>query len=85
MSKQLITDLRYVVGIIPTCYTVTQSKQKAGSINCKSTGTNKGMTDQQFDHFFELVKKKFGKRLQEIDHNVNAMHQNFTIFLRSKD
>lgn len=78
-----MSDLDFVISIIPSCYKVLPSKDKEGSIHCVSTGTNEGMDFGQWDHFCYLIGQQFGKRIQEIYHDINMYHQDFTIYLKA--
>lgn len=78
-------DIEFVRSILPDHYEVKESK-KAGSIHCKS---NIGIRhkidaddDEHWNYIVAAIKKKFVGRFQEIDHNTNFCHVDFTIFLR---
>lgn len=88
-------DIQFVKSILPEHYTVQESKKK-GSIHCKSPigirespymnqSTGKMVTDaedeEHWEYIFKSLKKHFGKRFQEVDHNTCFCHVDFTIYL----
>jgi hypothetical protein len=89
-------DIEYVRSILPDHYTVQES-EKRGSIHCKSEkgirkspylnqSTGKMVTDaedeEHWGYIVEAIKKHFGDRFQEIDHNTCFCHVDFTIYLK---
>lgn len=77
-------DINFVKTILPTHYTVQESKRK-GSIHCFSKIGIAHKIDADDDEHWEYIvlaiKQHFGTRFLEIDHNTNFCHVDFTIHL----
>jgi len=92
-------DVQFVKSILPEHYAVQESKKK-GSVHCKSAigirhspylnqSSGQMVTDaedeEHWGYVFEAIKQHFGSRFQEVDHNTNFCHVDFTIYLKAKD
>lgn len=79
-------DIDFVKKVLPTHYTIKESK-KASSIHCQSSiglrTKHGGDDDEHWALFFLAIKKHFGSRFQEVFHNTCAWHSDFTIFLKN--
>lgn len=86
MTQNLQEDITFVKKLLPDHYTVQESKKK-GSIHCVSPIGIKRKVDAEDDehwgYIMEALETKFSGRLQEVCHNTNFCHVDFTIFLRS--
>lgn len=86
MKANITFDIEYIKSILPSHYEVEESKS-IGSVHCKSKIGIRHKIDADDNEHWEYVigalKYHFGERLQEIDHNVNFCHTDFTIFLKS--
>lgn len=90
------TEIEFVKSLLPTHYEVKESSKK-GSIHCMSEiGLRKlpylrrsgrlitdDEDDESFDRFFKSIKVYFGDKFQEVFHNTNFCHVNFTIYLKA--
>lgn len=80
-------DIQFVKNILPDHYTVKESNIK-GSIHCISDiGIKKGIDsedDEHWNYIMKAIKKHFGKRFQEVDHNTCFCHVDFTIYLKPR-
>ncbi len=94
--ERLTDDIRFVKSILPGHYVVQESKTK-GSVHCKSAigirdsprlnqSTGARVTDEEdnehWSYIYEAIKRHFGERFQEVDHNTCFCHVDFTIYLR---
>ena len=88
IKNQLAEDILYVKSLLPKHYTVIESKSKSGSLRCVSPeGIRHKIDADDVEHFGYIVsalKQHFAGRFQEVDHNVNFCHKDFTIFLKQK-
>lgn len=82
MIKQ---DINYVKSVLPEHYLVQESK-KQGSIHCKSAIGIRHKVDADDDehwlYILRAIQNHFGNRFQEVYHNVNFCHTDFTIYLK---
>lgn len=78
-----MTELEFITLIVPRWYTVKIKRKQNGSkeIHYCSTGTNKGMTETQWQQFKHDCQKRYGRSIQEFYHNVNHLHQDFIVYL----
>lgn len=75
-------DLNYVKSILPSHYTVKESKKKY-SVHCTSSiGMQDYGEEKEWKQFFNKLKEHFGSRFQEVFHNVCTNHSDFTIYLK---
>lgn len=85
-EAMLSADLKYVIMLLPLHYVVKESK-KPGNIHCYSKkGIRQGFDsedEEAWGYIVAAIKKHFGGRFREIDHNVNFCHTDFTIFLHN--
>ena len=85
-SLDMQNDLQFVRSILPDHYTVQEGKKK-GSIHCKSEIGIRHKIDAEDDehwhYVFSAIKQKFGKRFQEVFHNVSFCHTDFIIYLKA--
>lgn len=91
-------DINFVKSVLPDHYQVHESRKK-GSIHCKSSqgirlspylnkSTGRIVSDaedeEHWEYITEALKKHFGHRFQEIDHNTCFCHVDFTVYLKSR-
>ncbi len=88
-QEQIIMDIQFVKKLLPEHYEIKESK-KIGSIHCKSPigireSPKSDKEDQEhWNYIVQATKQHFGKRFQEIDHNTNFCHVDFTIYLKRR-
>ncbi len=78
-------DLESLKKILPSHY---QLEPINGGISCKSIeGIHQLKTDadddEHWNYIVKAIKQKFPDRFQEIYHDVNFNHKQFTVFLKS--
>lgn len=82
---KLNDDIGFVKTILPSHYTVKESKSK-GSIHCVSSeGIKQGIDSEDDEHWSYImmaIRKRFGERFSEVYHNVCFCHCDFTIYLK---
>jgi len=82
----IFEDIDFVKRILPSHYTVKESKSK-GSIHCVSgEGIKQGVDSEDDEHWGYImmaIRKKFGTRFSEVYHNTCYCHTDFTIFLKN--
>lgn len=87
MKTLTASDIQFVKGLLPDTYDVVESKSKVGSIRCISRvgirHNGDADDDEHWNYIAKAIKKHFGFRFQEIYHNVNFCHTDFTIFLKN--
>lgn len=79
---QLKKDIETVKKILPSHYKVTASS-KPYNVHCVS---KKGISDadeKTFDRIMDQFRKSFGKRFQEVYHEVCTNHLDFTVYLKN--
>lgn len=82
MAYQLEQDLAAIRSIILPHYQCREDEKHKGSIRCISAITLDGMSEQQWDHFKDLVRKHFKERLMEFYHHTNSDHVDFVVYLK---
>ena len=86
-ARNIYDDIVAVESILPDHYRVIESSTK-GSLHCVSpVGIFKNVDaedDEKWAVYFKAIKSHFGLRFQEIFHNVNFCHKDFTIYLAVK-
>lgn len=84
LTKCKFSDIDRVKAILPNHYKIEKSKAP-NAIHCVSTiGIKKGVDAEDDEHWeciMKAIKKYFGKRFKEVDHNVCFCHKDFTIYL----
>lgn len=95
---QVLRDIRFIQGILPSHYIVQESK-KRGSIHCKSSigirlppyknkSTGNWVTyaedEEMWSYIIKAIKQYFGDRFQEVFHNICFCHVDFTIHLKQQ-
>lgn len=95
-EERVNKDLQFVKSILPSHYSVNESNTP-GSIHCKSaigirlspylnTSTGSMIDDHEdeehWSYIFCAIKSHFTGRFQEVDHNTNFCHVDFTIYLK---
>lgn len=95
-NYQIIRDIKFMQGILPSHY-VVQESSKRGSVHCKSsigiklppyknasTGNwvNDAEDEEMWDYIIKAIKQHFGKRFQEVFHNTCFCHVDFTVYLK---
>jgi len=94
---QIARDVKFVIDLLPSHYTVQESN-KTGSIHCKSdigirkppyvnqsTGRtiNDAEDDKKWFQILSSIKNHFGERFQEVFHNTCFCYVDFTIYLKT--
>ncbi len=81
ITDKHLEDITFVLAKLPpnSGYKVTN---RNGSIHCKVTSSEGGMTDPEWEEFKDLCRKEFGERLLEFFHIVNTDHRDFIIYLK---
>ncbi len=95
--KTIAQDIAYVKKLLPTHYTVSES-ETPGSVHCKSPlgivkppySGESGIVDdaedpEHWSYIMQALKKNFGDRFQEVNHNVCSCHMDFTIYLKNSN
>lgn len=95
-NAQILADMRFLQGILPSHYIVQESKSH-GSIHCKSSigiklppyqnkNTGNWVDDaedeEMWGYIMKAIKQNFGERFQEVFHNTCHCHVDFTIYLK---
>jgi hypothetical protein len=85
-KPEIQQDIDFVKTILPEHYEVKESK-KAGSIHCRSkigiAHKIDADDDEHWEYIVKAIENHFKERFQEIDHNTNFCHVDFTIYLQT--
>jgi hypothetical protein len=83
--NQIEKDIQYIKSILPTHYTVEESKQP-GNVHCYSS---KGIChhidaddEEHWEYIYRALKAHFEQRFQEVFLNVCHCYKDFTIYLK---
>lgn len=83
-KTQLAKDISYMIQILPLHY-ICQASRHPNSVHCFSKKGIRKDVDAEDTEAWELImekiKKHFGSRFREVDHNVCFVHQDFTVYL----
>lgn len=79
---QIQQDIDFVKSILPSHYTVKESKPEGRCIHCVSSIGIEESPYQLWQNIFDQFKGYFKDRFQEVFHNVCANHRNFSIYIK---
>ena len=72
-----LSPRQYVQSILPNHYYVHETI--TGKITCRSRRGIDDSNDNEWNKFFNLLKKYFGKSFKEVYHSTCTNHMNFTV------